>query len=449
MTSSAGTETEVTGQRIVELTLLLLAAFITVATLAVAAVDERVALSWDMAPYLLGLLALWAVTHLALRRWAPSSNGLLFPITALLQGFGFAFVVRIDPKLAAHHFAWSFAATGGFLLVLRGLRNLNWLRQVRPYIGAIGVMLLLAPAVITTGPGQLGASPTIDLGAISIAPQQLGNLFLITFFAGWLSRYRSRNTAEHLGQVQPLDGDPSRFLPLIGGWLLTSTIIIFYSDINLALVTFVIFVSMWWIAAGRIGDLVMLLIATAASVAIAVDSITETKLIVDAWIDPWTNPELGEASIRSSFALAGGGLTGTGPGGGSAEWMPGATDLFVFVPLAEELGFMGSSAILLSYLLLIGIALRLAVAARSEFDTILASGIAIFFAGQAWAAIAATVRFLPPVGLSLPFVALNGSLLITCNIALALLLRISETAPSISHRAQVLPKVPAQLQGDQ
>ena len=72
-------------QRVVELTLLLLAAFITVVTVAIAAVDERVALSWRVAPYLFGLMVLWAVTHLALRRWASSSNGLLFPITALLQ----------------------------------------------------------------------------------------------------------------------------------------------------------------------------------------------------------------------------------------------------------------------------------------------------------------------------------------------------------------------------
>tara|TARA_Y100001970_G_scaffold293630_1_gene441806 strand:+ start:2481 stop:3782 length:1302 start_codon:yes stop_codon:yes gene_type:complete len=433
----------------VELTLLLLAAFITVATVTVAAVNERVALSWAVIPYLLGLMALWAVTHLALRRWAPSSNGLLFPITALLQGVGFAFMIRIDPELADNHFAWSLAATCAFLLALRGLRDLTWLQKVRPYVGVGGALLLLAPASIARGPRQLDASPVIDLGAISIAPQQLGNLVLITFFAAWLSKYRSRNTAEHLGQVQPLEGDPSRFLPLIGGWLLTSVIIIFHSDMSLAFVTFVIFVSMWWIAAGRIRDLAILLTAIAGSVAVAAGSIAETKSIFAAWIDPWANLELGEASIRSSFALAGGGLTGTGPGGGSADWMPGATDLFAFVPVAEELGFIGGAAILLSYLLLVGVGLRLAVAARTEFDTILASGIAIFFAGQAWASIAAVVRFLPPTGLSLPFVALNGSLLITCNIALALLLRISETAPNISDRTQLLPQITLQSQGDQ
>ena len=436
-------------QRVVELTLLLLAAFITVATVTISAVDERVAWSWGVVPYLTGLMVLWAVTHLALRRWASSSNGLLFPITALLQGLGFAFIVRIDPELANNHFAWSVAATCGFLLVLKGLDDLSWLQKARPYVGVLGALLLLAPGIIAAGPGTRGSSSTIDIGAVSIAPQQLGNLFLITFFAAWLSRYRSRNTAEHLGQVQPLDGDPSRFLPLVGGWLLISILVIFHSDMSLGFTTFIIFVSMWWIAAGRMRDLAVFLAAITGSLVVAAGSIAETKSMFAAWIDPWGNPELGNASIQSSFALAGGGLTGTGPGGGSADLIPGATDLFAFVPLAEELGFIGGAAVLLSYLLLVGVGLRLAVAARTEFDTILASGIAIFFGAQAWASIAAVVRFLPPTGLSLPFVALNGSLLVTCNIALALLLKVSEAAPNVSARTQLLPQISVQIPGDQ
>ena len=53
------------------------------------------------------------------------------------------------------------------------------------------------------------------------------------------------------------------------------------------------------------------------------------------------------------------------------------------------------------------------------------------------------------MGLSLPFVALNGSLLVTCNIALALLLKISEAAPNVSERTQLLPQIALEPQGDQ
>ncbi len=130
-----------------------------------------------------------------------------------------------------------------------------------------------------------------------------------------------------------------------------------------------------------------------------------------------------------------------------ADWVPGATDQFAFVPIAEELGFIGGAAVFSSYLLLVGVGLRLAIAARREFDSILAIGTTIFLGSQAWAAIAVAVRLLPPTGSSLPFVAFNGSVLVTCNLALVLLLRISETVPFVSDRTQVLPQVTPQARG--
>ena len=100
-----------------------------------------------------------------------------------------------------------------------------------------------------------------------------------------------------------------------------------------------------------------------------------------------------------------------------------------------------------SYLLLAGVGLRLATAARKEFESLLAIGIAIFFGSQAWAAIAVPLRLLPPNDLSLPFVASNGSALFACSIALALLLRVSETVPVIPDRTQILPRIAFKSRG--
>ena len=204
---------------------------------------------------------------------------------------------------------------------------------------------------------------------------------------------------------------------------------------------------MWWVAVGRPIDLAFFAAAVVGSVLLTIDSVPEFQSRFDAWVDPWSNSQFSEAISRSSFALAQGGLTGTGPGEGSADWVPGATDQFAFVPIAEELGFMGGTAVLSSYLLLAGVGLRLATAARKEFESLLAVGIAIFFASQAWAAIAVPLRFLPPSDLSLPFVASNGSALFTCAIALALLLRVSETVPIIPDRTQILPRIAFKSRG--
>ena len=256
-----------------------------------------------------------------------------------------------------------------------------------------------------------------------------------------MADHRTQNTAEFWGETLRIEGDRSRFIPLLGGWLITSAVLIFQSDVGSAAVTFAVFISMWWVAVGRRTDLVLSLGAITATAVLAAVSVPELQNRLTAWIDPWSNPELGAAITRSSFALAGGGLTGTGPGAGNAEWVPGVTDHFAFVPVGEELGFFGAAAVISGYLLLAGMGLRIATKARREFDGVLAIGIAVFLGGQAWASVAPTVRLLPPSAMSLPFISINGSALLTWNLALALLLKISETVPEASDQTTVLPGI--------
>jgi len=441
------TVAEVNHQRIVELTLLLLAAFITLTTVAVAAVAETTDIAWVTIPYLVVLLLLWTVSHLSLRKWAPSANGLLFPISALLQGIGVAFVLRINPELLTGHLIWSAFATCGFIAVIAGISDLNRLQNFQRPLGIAGLVLISIPVVMKLIDGEIGSYRSLQIGSVATHPGQLGTLCLIIFFAGWLATYRSRNTAEHLGQTEPLEGDPSRFISLIGAWLLASITVIFQSDVSSAFVLVAIFLSMWWVAVGRPLDLAIFLAATIGSVLLALSSVPELQDRFAAWTDPWSNPQFGEVINRSTFALAGGGLTGTGPGEGSADWVVGATDQFAFIPIAEELGFIGASAVLSSFLLLTGVALRLSTIARREFEGLSAIGIAIFFASQAWAPIAVALRLLPPNDISLPFISSNGSALFTCSIALALLLKISETASPKADPTEILPRITSKSEG--
>jgi cell division protein FtsW (lipid II flippase) len=217
--------------------------------------------------------------------------------------------------------------------------------------------------------------------------------------------------------------------------------VIFQSDLSAAFVLVAIFLSMWWVAVGRPFDLAIFIAATSGSVLLALNSVPELQDRFAAWTDPWSNPQFGETINRSTFALAGGGLTGTGPGEGSADWVIGATNQFAFVPIAEELGFIGGSAVLSSFLLLTGVTLRLATIARREFEGLLAVGIAIFFASQAWAPIAVALRLLPPNDISLPFVAANGAALFTCSVALAVLLKISETISYAADPTEIIPRL--------
>ena len=99
---------------------------------------------------------------------------------------------------------------------------------------------------------------------------------------------------------------------------------------------------------------------------------------------------------------------------------------FIFAVIAQELGLLGATAVLLSFLLLVGSGLRTAVRADNPFDKLLATGLATLIGVQAFIIVAGVTRVLPLTGITLPFVSYGGSSLLGSWLLLALLVRISD-----------------------
>jgi cell division protein FtsW (lipid II flippase) len=145
---------------------------------------------------------------------------------------------------------------------------------------------------------------------------------------------------------------------------------------------------------------------------------------IEVWLDPW-RPEVirGDAYqiVQSTYALAQGGLTGTGLGLGNPERVPVITTDSIFVAIGEELGLVGGTAILICFLLLVGSALRLAVTAEQPFEKVLAMGIGTLLAAQTFIIVGGITRLLPLTGITLPFVSYGGSSLVVNYVLLAIL----------------------------
>jgi cell division protein FtsW (lipid II flippase) len=149
---------------------------------------------------------------------------------------------------------------------------------------------------------------------------------------------------------------------------------------------------------------------------------------VQDWINPWPLANgSGRQLVESWYALGSGGIGGSGLGLGSGAYdIPVPQTDFIFAVIGEEMGLLGSTMVVVAFLLLAGAGLRIAQTARSEFAKLTAVGLTLIIGFQAFFIIGGIVRLLPLTGITLPFVSYGGSALIASYALIALLMRISD-----------------------
>jgi len=144
-----------------------------------------------------------------------------------------------------------------------------------------------------------------------------------------------------------------------------------------------------------------------------------------SFLDPSADPRgTGYSADQSKIAIGSGGLLGHGLFHGpltAGNFVPEQHTDFIFSVAGEELGFVGAAAIIALLAVVVLRALRIAARADDQFGMLVAAGIAIWFAVQAFVNIGMTIGIMPVTGLPLPFVSYGGSAMFADMIAIGLL----------------------------
>jgi cell division protein FtsW (lipid II flippase) len=135
--------------------------------------------------------------------------------------------------------------------------------------------------------------------------------------------------------------------------------------------------------------------------------------------------DLGYQLAQSEFAMATGGIVGTGLGRGHPGLIPYAATDFIYGAAGEELGLLGVTAMLLVYVIVVGRGLKAAVVRQDPFSKLLAVGLSTVIALQTFVIVGGVTRLIPLTGITLPFVSYGGSSLVTNFVLVALLVRVS------------------------
>ncbi|MFN8034731.1 MAG: FtsW/RodA/SpoVE family cell cycle protein [Acidimicrobiia bacterium] len=386
----------------------------------------------DIPADLWGLLAIMAalmlVAHLAVRHFVPRADGTLLPLVALLTGIGFVTISRLDKHLARVQATWVAVGVLAFVLTLALVRRVRVLERYRytfMILGLGALFLPLAPAPI--GQELFGARLWVRVGPIQVQPSEASKVFLVIFAAAYLADKQevlAEGTLRMGGVRLP---HPKHLGPLLFAWGTTITLMVVQKDLGSSLLFFAIFTAMLYMATGRKIFLVGGGIVFIASATLAYHLFEHVRVRVSTWADPWSVASgKGYQLVQSLFAFGTGGFAGTGLGLGSPDKIPVVARDFIFAAIAEELGLLGTVAVILAFLLLVGSGFRIAVESDRAFSKLFAAGLTTIIGVQTFIIVAGVTRVIPLTGITLPFVAYGGSSLVMNFVILALLLRMSD-----------------------
>ena len=416
-----------TRRRNTELGLMLMAVIITAASYVLASLGSQSVIPANIIPFLLIVLGLFMGAHVAVRRLAPESDPILLPTVALLNGLGYVVIAGLNERLAAAQASWTAVGVGAFVATLWFVKRPRDLERYRYTFALFGIALLLLPLLPGIGETINGSRIWVKFGPIHFQPGEVAKVALAIFFAAYLADQREL-IATSQWKVGPLRLPHPKYLgPVIVAWGITLVVMFYQKDLGSSLLFFALFVVMIWVATQRTSFLIIggSLFATGAF--FAWRAFTHVQTRVDIWLDPWKHPDgSGYQIIQGMFAMAFGGVTGTGLGLGGEVRIPAAENDFIFAVIAEELGLAGGALVLIAYLLLVGSGLRIASRADQVFDKLLATGLTLLLGLQAFIIVAGVIRLLPLTGVALPFISYGGSSLVVNYVLLALLLRISD-----------------------
>ncbi|QOV91801.1 FtsW/RodA/SpoVE family cell cycle protein [Humisphaera borealis] len=300
------------------------------------------------------------------------------------------------------------------------------------YTVAGGVMTL--PGVRRTN----GATAWIYFGSTSFQPAELMKLAFIMVMARYL-RFRS-NYRTVRGLLAPF--------ALAGVPLL---LILKQPDLGTALVFIPVLFAMLFVAGAKLKHLLPI-VGTAIVLAplvwmsgtdvpffrhfpAIIKGYQRERVLAMFSHDPRTLRGTGFQQEHAMTALGSGGVAGKGFGViPVGQIVPEAHNDMIFSIIGEQFGFFGTTAVLVAYIVLFASGIEIAANNRDPFGRLVAIGIIVMFAGQAFINIMVTLRLMPVTGITLPFVSYGGTSLLASYMAAGLLLNIGQHRPLVMAR---------------
>lgn len=342
-------------------------------------------------------------------------------------------LLGIPPHILLRQIVWE--VLGYIVMFIMMFVDYKSLAKWHWWFYGIAVFLLLAVFAFHR---VNGAHSWISLPAgLSFQPSELAKVALILWTADYMSRMNEREYPDYSFKA---------LLPIIGAFAVPFALTLKEPALGQALVMLAILFSMLlvYVQKKHLRTLVTGSIAFLMAFMLAVGPFsTQTIQLLDhqhilhtyqtqrliSFINPTANPRgAGYQVLEAEIAVGSGGVFGTGLLHGSqtnGSWIPFQWTDFIFSAIAEQLGFVGSSVLIMLFLIMLFRMVKVATSSLDDFGAYVIAGSIGMFAFQIFENIGMNLVLSPATGITLPFVSYGGSSLVVNFLSIGIVLSVS------------------------
>ena len=387
------------------------------AALAACAVMFAYAPAGSIGPaWLLATLALLALAWVLLQPAATLRDDVLPAMAVVLAGLGLLLVARLAPDLAQKQQWWLLVSL--VLAIALGPAFTRFRRFASyKYLWVVGSLVLFV-LLLVFGQEVNGARLWIKIGPVQYEPIELIKLFIVFFLAAYLAE-----TADVIAQARPWSVRANlRYLgPLFIGWGASMAILVVQRDLGMATLLLATFAALLYVATRRVDIVIGGVVIFALAVLWAMHHYPYVQTRIAVWRNPFSDPlGAGYQSSQAYYALAAGGLFGTGFGLGHPNFIPDVATDYVFAAFSEEFGLLGALAVVALFAVLVRRMFATATGHPDLYGKLLGTGMAATMGFQVFIIVGGVIGLFPLTGITLPFISYGGSSLVANFLLVAL-----------------------------
>lgn len=303
-----------------------------------------------------------------------------------------------------------------FLVMVVDYRKFRALARPAIILSFILLLLVLIPGI---GREVSGARRWFRFKIFSFQPSELAILAVIIYTADFIARKGDFMKSFIRGFVPPM--------MILGG---TALLILVQPDLGTVVALTMVVLGMLFIAGVRASYLGALLLSALPALYILIFSVPYRKARILAFLNPWLDPKgSGFQIIQSQIALGSGGIFGLGLGHSKQKlfYLPAAHTDFIFSIIGEELGLIGTMAVVILFIIFIRQGIKIIRSAPDKFGYFLAMGLVMMISFKAMINIGVSCGVLPTKGLPLPFISYGGSSFMFDMVSVGILMNIART----------------------